>query len=352
MVELIVENDLPLLKLISYLPWLPIFLGLIGNSLCFLIFRFSKEFNKIPSMVYLSFIAIFDTLSLFEWNLNHFLRPNFNFEIEFISLFNCKFLVFLQYYSLQCSGVLLSIMSIDRFFTVILTPANFINKLPFSTVKSAYIWCILISCTLFILNSHILILNGYYNPPYLQNETFTNKFGNETILNQTIWVESDFNNCYKYTTKFELFPTWDSIHMFIYSFIPFVLTLVFNMLLIYKSILFRPKSLDSKNKEAANKKRKLSVSLLSITFAFIALTMPSTLAYGYFYNQIVVSFRHGIYILYFLDFIAFMYHASLFFNCFLTNFKFRYFILKLFLRNTGKKVNKTEVTTRKVSTNY
>ncbi len=48
---------------LSYISLVIIGCGLIGNSVSFLIFRLAKQMKIMPSMVFLSFICVTDTLS-------------------------------------------------------------------------------------------------------------------------------------------------------------------------------------------------------------------------------------------------------------------------------------------------
>jgi hypothetical protein len=71
------------------------------------------------------------------------------------------------------------------------------------------------------------------------------------------------------------------------------------------------------------KKRKLTISLLVITFAFIILTLPSTIARGFLSNWMYATLPWANMTLDVLDYFSFLNHASVSFNCFLTNYKFR-----------------------------
>ena len=102
------------LQAMSFLFILNIVLALIGNTSCFIIFRTNKSLKKMSSMVYLSFVAITDTLTLFVWNLNKFTDPNFGFQLTFLHIGLCRFLPFLQHFSLLASASLLSMLTIDR----------------------------------------------------------------------------------------------------------------------------------------------------------------------------------------------------------------------------------------------
>ena len=327
-------------RFVSYLPHPIILLGLFGNTACFLIFRLSKEFNQIPSMVYLSFIAILDTLSLFEWNLNHFLSPNFNIELEYLNVFNCKFFIFIQVFSFHCSANLLSIMCIDRFVTINSMPGSLFSRLPFSTVKSSYIWSISLLVFFFIFNSHLLILNGNYVNVKFKNETeFTINTNGTLISNvKTIKIEK---LCYWYSPTYRIYPLLDHINLVVYNLIPFTIMMTFNVLLITKTLLMNKSSKYLNDKEALKamkKKRRLTISILSITFAFIIMTTPSSIIFGFYYDVFSETFG-GQSVLNILDSFAFLYHSSLFLNSLITNVKFRKFVVSLVLQIKKKCFN-------------
>lgn len=135
-------------------------LGVIGNTVSFVIFRFHPSFCKMPSMVYLSFVAVTDTIALFEWNLDHFTLLMYKLEISSINLVVCRIYTFAQYASLQASALVLSIMCIDRYVTVMAIPGSFLHKLPFRTNRSAFIWSCGVILFTILLNFHILLFCG------------------------------------------------------------------------------------------------------------------------------------------------------------------------------------------------
>ncbi len=245
---------------------------------------------------------------MFTWNLNHFLRPNFNINISYLNIHTCRFFLFLQYTSLQSSAFLVSFVCIDRYFTIISRPGSFISKLPFGTVKSATIWSTIIISFFIVLNSHLIIFDRKLKP-------------------------SKQIDCLKYVTGFQIDLVWDRLHLFLYSLIPSSLMIVFNSLLISKTFyLDKNKTLKyNKNKKvsAISKKTGLTISLLFITFSFIIMTLPASLCYGFFFDL----FRSTTvlkYILTLTDYLSYLNHSFIFFNCFLTNRIFRIFVIRIF----------------------
>lgn len=323
-------------KIISFFPIIIIILGLIGNTICFLMFRFSSKFNKIPSMVFLSFVAIFDTISLFEWNLNRFLYPNFLFALENLNLFSCKLVIFIQVFSLHSSANLLSLMCVDRFVSIKAIPGSFYSRLPFSTVKSSFIWSLFITIIMFLFNIHVLIFNGNYIKINEKNITELEYINGTTFNKFNLFNQSE--NCYWYSENFKIVPTLDRINFIVYNLIPFSLMVVFNVLLIVTTLIENKSSKYLSNKKALKsmrKKRRLTISILSISLAFILMTAPSSMVFGFF-SQDIIKIKNGLLILNILDSIAFLFHSSLFFNCFITNIKFRKFCIGFFKKTIKK----------------
>jgi hypothetical protein len=204
----------------------------------------------------------------------------------------------MQFLSLQSSGFLLTILCIDRYLTVSSTPGSLISRLPFRTVKSAHVWSWIIIGLVFILNSHILILNGTYEE-------------NNTNLNLTSLIFKCI-----YSNGFKFFPIWECVHLVLYNLIPFSIMMVFNILLIRKI----RSSLKDKNLKINSKKENIKrnvISILVITFLFLIMTMPASIAYGFFHDKLTPT------ILTALDVFSFLNNSTLFFTCFFTNSRFR-----------------------------
>jgi hypothetical protein len=308
------EDNKLTLKIVSLLGPIIIINGVIGNTAAFFLFRFNKDLQKMTSFVYLSFVAITDTLSLFVWNLNHFLGPYFNITIENLNLFNCKFFSFIQFFSLQSGGILLCMVCIDRYVTVAAMPGSFLSKLPFRTKKSALIWSLLILILIFILNSHLIVLNR------LDIYKTQNVSINHTVITKGFY-------CYIYQTGFMIFPYWENVNLVLKCMIPFLIMIVFNSMLLKK--IYKPKShreskYSSSNQKNQSKANQLTYSLMILSMLYIICVTPSSLMYGY------LSSHFDVTILYLSDFLAFFYNANLFAICFLTNIKFRQAVYNTF----------------------
>lgn len=286
---------------LTYLPLVIIGLGLICNTISFLIFRFHGEFKASSLMVYLSFVTVTDTLSLFVWNLDNFLISNFNIQVETINEPICHISSFLQYFSLESSALVLSMATIDRYFTVISIPGSFASQLPFRTNKSALFWSLAILILISLINLHVLIFPRLKKP---------------TLIGFT---------CNVYTTGFKLLPTWEKVHLIIFSLIPFVLMTLFNGLLIKDALMTNSLS----NSKSNQKKRRVTISLVLVTAFFILMTMPSSILFGFFFDDIT-DIPIGRHLLIITDCLSFLHSTSIFFITLATNSKFRNVLYKLF----------------------
>ena len=105
--------------------------------------------------------------------------------------------------------------------------------------------------------------------------------------------------------------------------------IIFNLLLI-KKISF---GLNYKNSKLSNRKESVKrniTSILFITFLFIIMTGPTSIAFGFFETKM------SNLILFALDDISFLNNSSLFWTCFFTNLKFKKAIINLFKKPDSK----------------
>ena len=287
--------------------------------------------KKMSSMVFLSFIAVSDTCGLFTWNLNHFLLPNGFGKVEDASLFTCKFFEYLQYLSLQTSGLLYSMVSVDRYFTITAIPGSFISKMPFGTRKSALIWCLTIIVALMILNSHILYMQGYIKTVYV-NETQSVAVSSNSTSIISVTKTKEVVQCYENVDKtYILSPMWDLVNLAFYNFIPFFIMCIFNTLLIVKTVrrntnVSKSKALDRQQLRANRRKRRFTVSLCIITVGFIIMTLPASVLYAFFVDVLFPTYD-GHAVLISMDCFLFSQHAIMFLMCFITNVYFRRFVI-------------------------
>ena len=312
-------------------PFLIIALGILGNPLTLYCVVSDNSLRKMSSMVILMFVTVSDTLSLFTWNVNHFYKYYYKINYYYLNIYLCRIMTFVQYFGLQSSGFLLSLLTIDRFITVASTPGSFYSKLPFSTPKSAYIWSSSIITVVFLLNFHILILNGYSDPLVYVNKTMIKELnGSMFTYNENTLIKSkkrsNVYNCNKYQTGFNLYPEWDRANMILYNLVPFFLMITFNSLLIHKALgSSKTSNHDENSRKANHKKFKITFSLLLISFTFLVFTLPSGIYFGFIKNNLqnqLGNFFGSI-----LDFFGFLNHSILFFILYFSNYKFQQVVI-------------------------
>lgn len=346
---------------VSYLSIVIIVIGLIFNTSAFLVFTCSKKMRGMSSMIFLAFICVTDISALFTWNLNHFLEAHQWHFVEYISVHACRFFNWLQYFSLQCSGLFYSLVSVDRYFTISAMPGSFYSKLPFGTPKSALIWSISIIFLVAVLNSHMLFMHGYtetvtYNITKTTVMPVFNATANITQnLNLTLIIGQESNEeiiCYKSKSgDYILNPMWDYANIVIYNFLPVIIMAIFNTLLI--RVTFGLKKAVKKDKEdkqtieANKRKRRLTISLFLITVAFLIMTLPGNILYAFFFNQMKAT-SIGYTILIAVDYLIFFHHVSIFFICFATNSFFREIVICA-LRSVLIKLGSLKISVKKRS---
>ena len=95
-----------------------IIVGTLGNML---IFATCMRLQKNTTFIFLRFLSISDTVALYFWNLNHFLVPFFDIDLETVHYMSCKIVMYLQFASLQISAWILVSEQNIRFVSTKLT---------------------------------------------------------------------------------------------------------------------------------------------------------------------------------------------------------------------------------------
>ncbi len=103
-----------------------------------------------------------------------------------------------------------------------------------------------------------------------------------------------------------------------YSFLPFVLIFTLNLLLVYS--VYKKKIENTTGGEHRAKFKSMTRTVMSITFIFIIMTSPISIA-SIFYNELVLTYS-GLICLDLLNSLCFTYHALNIFILVFTNKKF------------------------------
>lgn len=141
------------LKIIGVLDAILIIIGTLGNILIVFISYLNRENS---TFVFLAALAINSTVSLYWWNLNHFVQPFWDVDLQNFNFYFCKIMNFFQFISSQSSAWFLVLISLDRLFKV-----KFLKK-SFLIINTKKAFLIALSLTFFIilLNFHVLFTYG------------------------------------------------------------------------------------------------------------------------------------------------------------------------------------------------
>ena len=159
---------------------------------------------------------------------------------------------------------------------------------------------------LFGINVHILLFVGKVS--YVKQNVTNN-------LNITEEVSIRTFDCYN-SNFYELHPFWDRVHLIVYGFGPFLITILSNLLIIFK--IFGVNSPLS----GQRRKKKLAITILLISFTFIICALPQIISFGFFFVELS-STLVGIVILPLSDLINFTFNGFNFMIYFITNIVFR-----------------------------
>ena len=81
-------------------------LGTLLNGIIFFV-CLRKNLRKVNAFKFFAIISIADTISLYEWNLEHFINVYFDVNFSYTNLVWCRLGTYLQYVSLEFSAWLL-----------------------------------------------------------------------------------------------------------------------------------------------------------------------------------------------------------------------------------------------------
>lgn len=270
-------------------------LGTLFNGLIFII-CIRKSLRKTSTFNFLAILALSDTFSLFEWNLNHFTLPFFNVELTRISFLWCRMGLFSQHTFLQFSAWILVSIAIDRLFSTLIKKWKFF----FAGIKP-FIW-LLVLLTIFIcVNVSILIRVGY------------TKMVNGT---EKITCHATYENDYT------LYGIISEIHLYLYSICPFTCLTLINAWLIYITVFSKMNKIGI-SEDSFKRKLNMTKTVLILNFQFIVLTLPSAIVSGFYYFDMIKT-DIGTLALFLCDNLAFSFHSFSIFTLYLTNKRFKH----------------------------
>ena len=104
-----------ILKAIGVYSMIILVIGTIGN-VCASLVCLRKSLRETPTFVFIFFELISDTISLYFWNVDHYLLAFHFYQIEDINIHLCRFASFFQVTSLQWSAWLLVLKEYFKIF--------------------------------------------------------------------------------------------------------------------------------------------------------------------------------------------------------------------------------------------
>ena len=191
--------------IVAYYAFSLIIVGTIFNLLTFIVLCRKKfrDTNERPALHYMRAMAIFDSLMLYGWNLDHYTFTVYGFELIVYTIASCKYVGFFNYFTRQVSAWLRVFISFDRFLSL-----KYHYRTWFGRSKNVLIIIGSIIGVGTLFNLHIVIFACFYEP------------------NGTMNVNSRLSMMYPY-------PIWTYVHLGISNFLPFVLMGIFNANAIY-----------------------------------------------------------------------------------------------------------------------
>ena len=247
--------------LLFYVPPILLILGTFGNVFSFFILM--KNVKKASTYSYLSALAIMDLLVLYIGLLRLWIGQ-FTMDFRNQADWVCKLIVFLGYVCSDTSVWLIIAVTAERFFVVYFP----LHAPRLCNVRNARI---VIVCIFLLFSS----INGH----------FLWSVELEIIqINETVIMDCHAPEAYNFLVN----VMWPWIDAVIYSFVPFVLILAFNILIIRQVFMAkktRSKMLQMsacqrhlmkpiKYKTQCETSRKITCMLLVISFTFLLTTLP------------------------------------------------------------------------------
>ncbi|CAF5126270.1 unnamed protein product, partial [Rotaria sp. Silwood1] len=246
-----------------------IVIGTIGNLISIFIL-FNKENYRISTNIYLIFLCLMDTLSLYQWNLNQLIYTLTNGTKDFWgrSVFLCKLGEFFGFYTLHTSAMFLTFVELDR--ACLLRSRWYKTKI--AQPRVALIICAIILLVLFALNGFLFGLGFEYS-----------------FYNNSTGIQETFVVCYysmnaKLNDFFNFEYTW--IHLVVMYIVPFIVTIVCTLFIV-KKLMSKPTTSNQQLAINAQRNRRISFMLLFMCLTYVVCTLPNRLCFSVFENQII-----------------------------------------------------------------
>ena len=141
-------------KIVGAYELIVIIVGTFGNLFIFYVSFLNRQNS---TFLFLAFLSISDMLSLYWWNLNHFVQPFTNLDLQNFNFYYCKIMNFFQFISSQTSAWILILISFDRYFSVLIL--NW--KIRYFYFNRALLTASVIVIVIVTINFHVLFTFGH-----------------------------------------------------------------------------------------------------------------------------------------------------------------------------------------------
>ncbi|UJR27698.1 hypothetical protein I4U23_008975 [Adineta vaga] len=259
-IELVISGILPIVLIVF---------GTIGNLLSIIILL-NKENRRTSTNIYLIFLCLMDTISLYQWNLANTLVSFINNQRQIWgnSVILCKLSQFFAFYTLHTSAMFLTFVELDR--ACLLRSRWYKRKIARSSV--ALIICIIILAILLALNGFLFDLGFEYS-----------------IYNNFTGTYETFVACYysmnaKLNDFFGIQYPW--IHLVVMYFLPFSIIIICT-LLTAKKLIFSQTFTNGQLTRSNRRNRRISIMLLLMCLTYVVSTLPNRLCFSVFSNLIM-----------------------------------------------------------------
>ncbi|CAH1796313.1 unnamed protein product [Owenia fusiformis] len=228
-----------------------IFGGLIGNTLSIVVLMCSKM-RQTTSSLYLSTLAVSDSLVLVLGLGRHWMRSVVGTDIREVEEWLCKAHLFLLYSAVDFSAWILVAVTIDRVITVYFP----LQSKRISTRTSTCVTMVVIFVVILLINGHFLFTHGtfyldWYGTVYTYLCTYID---DNDFFHNTIW-------------------TW--LDLSVASLVPFLMLIICNTLIIVKLMRSQKRRQEMNvSSSRTDHTRSMTIMLLAISFIFVILTSP------------------------------------------------------------------------------
>lgn len=241
-------------QLLLFVPPFIFIIGVIGNTMSFVILT-QRAMRIVSTYAYLTVLTFADTMVLFVGLLRLWITELTGSDFRVWNQSTCKLVNVLGSTISDFSGWLIIAVTAERFLAVCYP----LRAPMVCSRRRAYAIVLALLAFHFLVNMHLF---------WTTHLTYTINCGG------IITVRCDPAEAYSYLVR----EVWPWVDAFMYSFIPFVVILVLNALIIRRVLISR-RQRDShlcrgSASSAKESSGRMSVMLLTVSFAFLVTTLP------------------------------------------------------------------------------